>query len=291
MVIRPARPEELPRLARIAAACQSDPERFVGYVGDDAETIAAEVSEVADWPATTWVAEDGGLVGWLVGEPDPDMGRVWWWGPFVDHGETEDWSEIADELLATGRAAVDLPEQELAVDERSRRFRALAERHGFAPDPASVLLRLDPPDARLDGGAEVEVVPLADRWAGEVAELHAQLFPGTHTTGARLLATLDERRPRHVAVRRDMVVGYVALEHQPDHSVYVDFLGVAPAHRSRGVGRRLVAHGVAAAFQDGARFAHLAVREANAPARALYASLGFVEERVLQPYRRGFSLP
>ena len=34
-----------------------------------------------------------------------------------------------------------------------------------------------------------------------------------------------------------------------------------------------------------------ATREANAPARALYARLGFVEELTLVPLRKGFTLP
>jgi ribosomal protein S18 acetylase RimI-like enzyme len=39
-----------------------------------------------------------------------------------------------------------------------------------------------------------------------------------------------------------------------------------------------------------ATHAHLTVRSANDAARRLYASLGFTEERVLVPMRRGFTL-
>lgn len=291
MGVRPARPADLRRLAEIAEISQADPERFVGYVGDDAATIAAEVAEVEDWAATTWIAEDDGIVGWLLAERDDAMGRAWLWGPFLDHADPAAWGEVADQLLAVARQDVALPEQELACDQRSERFRALADRVGFSADPASVLLRLDPADARLDAGADVVIVPLSDTWAEAVAELHDQLFPGTHTPGRSLVEAHDDRRPRYVALLDGEPVGYVALEHQPDGSAYVDFLGVDPTHRQRGIGRVLVAHAVAEALAGGATLAHLTVREANAAARALYASLGFVEERVLQPYRKGFTLP
>jgi ribosomal-protein-alanine N-acetyltransferase len=54
-------------------------------------------------------------------------------------------------------------------------------------------------------------------------------------------------------------------------------LAVAPAHRRRGIARRLLAEGLAQARELGAELAWLEVRPSNAPARALYASLGFKE--------------
>ena len=40
----------------------------------------------------------------------------------------------------------------------------------------------------------------------------------------------------------------------------------------------------------GATSVNLTVRESNVAARALYDSLGFTTERVIRPYRKGFSL-
>jgi N-acetylglutamate synthase len=52
---------------------------------------------------------------------------------------------------------------------------------------------------------------------------------------------------------------------------------VAPKARGKGLGRRLVAALIDWGRRQGATSAYLLVREANAPARALYRSLGFVE--------------
>ena len=85
-------------------------------------------------------------------------------------------------------------------------------------------------------------------------------------------------------------VGYVAVEVQPDGSGYVDYLGVAAQARGAGLGRVLVAGALRGLAARGVTRVHLTVRVDNATARALYASLGFVEERVAVPYRRGFDL-
>ncbi|MEM7285141.1 MAG: GNAT family N-acetyltransferase [Actinomycetota bacterium] len=87
------------------------------------------------------------------------------------------------------------------------------------------------------------------------------------------------------------VVGYVAYEMQADGSGYIDYLAVDETLRGRGLGRALVSTATADLVTSGATHAHLTVREANAAARALYASLDYEEERIAIPYRRGFTLP
>lgn len=289
--LRYANADDLPALADLASSCQGDPEHFVAYVGDDPATIVAEVEEVEDWTDATLVAEDADdrLVGWLLAERDPEMARLWWWGPFV---HADRWPAAADALFeAAAAVAVGYGEQELAVDSRSSAFEEFAARHDFAPDPGSVLLHLDRGALAGAPTTVVDVEPVGPGTADAVAALHDELFVGTHTTGAALVRQADDRKPRYVATASGEVVGYVATEFQPDGSLYVDFLGVAVAHRGRGIGRRLVHQAVERGFAAGATHATLTVREANPAARALYASLGFTEQRILRPYRRGFTLP
>lgn len=59
---------------------------------------------------------------------------------------------------------------------------------------------------------------------------------------------------------------------------------VAPAARGRQLGQRLVRTAERAARQAGKAALHLEVRGDNAAARALYARLGYREERVLRSY-------
>jgi ribosomal-protein-alanine acetyltransferase len=71
-----------------------------------------------------------------------------------------------------------------------------------------------------------------------------------------------------------VVVGYVVAWLVADEAEVAN-LAVAPAHRARGVGARLLDSALSAARRGGARAAHLEVRDSNATARALYASRGF----------------
>ncbi|CAL9569471.1 GNAT family N-acetyltransferase [Streptomyces pilosus] len=81
-------------------------------------------------------------------------------------------------------------------------------------------------------------------------------------------------------------VGYVRLGHPTplksnEHVQQIRGLAVAEEARGRGVGRALVRAAVAEARRRGARRITLRVLGHNTPARALYASEGFVVEGVL----------
>lgn len=293
------RPDELEVLAELAARCQEDPNRHCVYLGEDAASIAADIGDVPRWTERLVVARSSGgdPIGWLLADADDEVDRVWWWGPFVS--DDHDWGTVADRLYEHARDTIfDGPGsgpsgEEAAADERSELFAAFAARHGFAAEESSVCLVLRPdgdgsaPASVADG---VSIVPLAPGHHPAVAALHDDLFPGTHSTGRAIVDTEDarsERLPRSVAILDGGVVGYVATEHQHDGSLYVDFVGVAPGATRRGIGRALVDAACRDGFARGATFAHLTVRTSNTAARALYRSLGFEEERVLVPYRRG----
>jgi ribosomal protein S18 acetylase RimI-like enzyme len=257
----------------------------VVYLGDELDGIVAELTETT-WRDVSAVAVQGDtILGWLIGDVDPDMGRVWWLGPFV---AVDDWESIATELLATGRRqlAAHVDEEEMSVDALFGRFRAWATSHGFVEEEGSYVLQLD--GGLEPGVAAVREITDADRDA--VARLHEELFPGTHTTGPALAAGHDETHRRLVVEADGDIVAYVAVERQPDGSGYIDYLGVAPAARRRGLGGDLVRAGVAELQRLNVTSVGLTVRVGSEGARELYRSLGFEEERVAIPLRRGFGL-
>lgn len=299
ITIRTAWPQDLDRIAQFAARCQADARWYCAQLGDDVPSITADVGAVDDWPNATHVALDDEreLIGWLLAETDEEMGRLWWWGPFVDGGDPEVDDEVADVLFRTAdRARSGFDEQEFAADESSEAMARFAVRHGFTADRSSVILR-----TASDRMSSIEPRPVVERAVvidavddaavAAVAELHDRLFPQTHTSGRALLEATDEARVRLVARTGGQVIGYVATEQQSDGSLYIDFLGVEPTARNAGVGRSLIQHALQRGAAAGAPYVHLNVRAENLAARALYSSLGFVEERVAVPYRRGFSLP
>lgn len=289
MDLRPIADErELANLASLAAPLQQRPETHVVYLGADPAGIQSELSE-ATWKDVSAIAVDGdAIVGWLVGDVDPEMGRVWWLGPFITVESAADWATLATQLLAEGRRqlAAGVDEEELAVDARFERCRTWATTQGFVEDEGSYVLRLEADLAAAAPGVREITDPDLDA----VARLHDELFPGTHTTGRELVDGHDEVHRRLVIESDGRVVGYIAVERQPDGSGYIDYLGVAPSARRRGFGGDLVGAGVAELRRLDVTGIGLTVRVESEGARELYRSLGFEEERVAIPLRRGFSL-
>ncbi|MGI8801631.1 MAG: GNAT family N-acetyltransferase [Solirubrobacteraceae bacterium] len=90
-----------------------------------------------------------------------------------------------------------------------------------------------------------------------------------------------------VAERGGALVGYARLVPvsplaSSRHVLELHCFAFDPAHRRRGIGRRLVEAAVAEARRRGARRLCLRVLAPNAAARGLYAAAGFAEEGVLR---------
>lgn len=282
----------------VAVDAQADPERMCAYLGSDAASIATDIAEVGgptggDWTTATWVVVDNNdsVAGWLLAETDADMSRAWWWGPMLNN-EVSNTVEAAEQLFdAASQTLSNYRQHELALDHRSTRLARFAELHGFAAEEPSAVLNTGAL-ASNEWPGDSRVVPLAVHHHASVIAMHDELFPGTHTTGDKLVdaGRGEVRLVIELPADPSVVTGYVATELQNDGSLYIDYLGVAANQRGCGLGRALVAESVRLGAAAGACHAHLTVRVANAAARQLYASLGFVEERILAPYRRGFTL-
>jgi ribosomal-protein-alanine N-acetyltransferase len=89
-----------------------------------------------------------------------------------------------------------------------------------------------------------------------------------------------------VATDAGEVAGYVIAQDAADEGEILN-LAVAAGRQRRGVGRELVERALAALGDRGVERVFLEVRQSNAAARALYASLGFGEVgRRARYYRR-----
>ncbi len=89
-----------------------------------------------------------------------------------------------------------------------------------------------------------------------------------------------------VAEAQGTVAGYVVAHAAADEGEILN-LGVAAAHRRRGVGGALVTAVLARLGTQGARVVYLEVRDSNTGARQLYESMGFSEvARRARYYRR-----
>lgn len=67
-----------------------------------------------------------------------------------------------------------------------------------------------------------------------------------------------------------MIVTWVILD-----EAHIATIAIDPEYRGKGLGRRLLAIGLRAAYQRGARLSYLEVRRGNLVAQALYQQFGF----------------
>lgn len=272
-----ARPGDLQELAALAARFQANPAWHSAHLGGEASGIAAEISAIDDWTAVSAVAREGNrLVGWILGEIDTELGRVWWLGPYGDPG-------LYDPLYDHVEPGPGIAQEEIAIDSRAVTIRDWAVGHGFALHPGSAVLSVALP---LDRGEGADCRPITDADLELVGSLHERLFPESHLTGRQLVRRADDSKSRLLLERDGELVGYIAVERQPDGAGLIDFVGVHEDHRRHGHGRALVVRGAAELVAMGCREVQLNVRESNTGARALYASLGFIEERIVVPLRK-----
>lgn len=80
-------------------------------------------------------------------------------------------------------------------------------------------------------------------------------------------------------------VGVIWFRTLGDEAELID-LRVDAAVRGRGIGRRLLTQGLELLIDEGVRCCHLEVRDSNAPAQALYRSVGFAPTGRRRDYYR-----
>lgn len=287
-VVASLRAADLDEVAARLAEAQDDPDQHVCYLSTTAAAIAAELADLPGGLTGCLVAVGGGRpVGLLAADHALDPPRAWWHGPFVWGGEG--WRGVADRLYTSARRRLPplVTQEELGPDDRHVSMGDFARAHGFQPGPASAVLVLD---GRLPDAPDAAVGPVTPSDRTELRGLHDGLFPQIPAPSD---TATDADDPDHATLgvrRAGRLAGYVVVERQADGGGYIDLVGVRPDLRGRGLGRALVVAGVCWLQARGCGQVSLTVREDLHAARCLYESVGFVEERLLRPWRKGFSL-
>lgn len=124
----------------------------------------------------------------------------------------------------------------------------------------------------------IEQVSFASPWTRRLFE-NELLRPEVST----LLVAYTEAEASGTARYLRLILGYIVFWVVADE-MHILNLSVHPLYRRRGIARRLVIEAVRRASAMGAEKAYLEVRASNAPATALYSSLGFVSIGIRRSY-------
>ncbi|GAA3009853.1 GNAT family N-acetyltransferase [Actinokineospora diospyrosa] len=300
--IRAATEADLPAAVELVTRLQADPGHHVGYHGTTGEEVAEELTRLTpDWATGAVVGVDGhGAVRALLSvEADPEQGRAWLYGPFVDvpaghPAARQVWHNTADDLLdlATGSPLLaGITDLELYGHRLNRLLGDFAARHGFAAGAASRVFTLTGAALRsvLISAAEDTVGPRKlngdPATRAQVVDLHERCFPNRSASGEQVVAG-TRGHTVVVLTGADGVIGYAAGFVQQEE-LYVDYVAVDPNMRDAGAGRSLVRALLRTlAAEQGVRCQAAAVIAlGNDASERMFTALGFTLHLELVAYR------
>ena len=255
--------------------------------GDDVASHATELRTLSPDEAAFWVLQDDGRTTALVGcEFDPALQRAWVRGPL--------WKDprAVHELLATVGPTL---ETALPAIRHFDAFPTLASEPlngwlaaaGYAPQQVHTLLRAPIEAERRDDAGTVRRATPAE--IATVSTLHRTLFEATYITDADLIRAVDavDRALFVAAGANGRIAGYLYVQDAPlDEEAYIDYLGVDPDQRGRGVGSALLDAAARWGADHGRAHLALTVRADRRSAHALYRRRGFVEISAARHWRK-----
>jgi ribosomal protein S18 acetylase RimI-like enzyme len=273
---RKAVEEDLDHLVSLGAAVQGSRSTHAGlFPSEETEIRAAIVS--GDLLRHAWVAQSGGdIVAWVTG--DHVEAAVRWMGPF---SHEEGWEEQASAVLEAARANCDATQEVIHADNRNYHLTALASQLGFIGSTGIVEIDLSVPLK----DSIVMVHPMRDEFRGFVSMFHEATFPDGDVVGSAIVNATD---PDLTMVIRHFgeAVGYINATRESDKTARINFLAVSEEVRRKRLGGEMVRAAVNALVEQGVSVTRVEVDDENEPARELFRSLGFTEQRLVIPFTK-----
>lgn len=278
--IHKAQKEEFHPIARLITGQNKNPKTHCIHSDNDAnepgvyeEMLSLDrINELCF--VVAWQGEQ--LIGALGSEFDEEAGRGWLRGPFV-LAEGDQWDYLASallqELLANLPPAIRRLDSFLNIaNEQGNRFYL---DQGFQRIRLVYVYTISAAEAPLP--AATSCLPLPPAQAEAFAALHDAVFPVTYINGQRLIAQIDHNHQAFVYLQGEELLGYLyafIAEGAPEG--IVEFVGVKPEARGRGIGRQLLLAALHWFIEDKKLpQVSLTVNDDLDNARSLYEKVGF----------------
>ena len=124
--------------------------------------------------------------------------------------------------------------------------------------------------------SEMTITTMGQKHVSQVAELEKQCFSDPWSEKSVASELENPLSLWLVALEGDTVAGYVGSQTVMGETDMMN-VAVSPAYRRRGIARELIQALLRELARQGSHRLTLEVRASNAPARALYESLGFAQ--------------
>lgn len=250
-----------------------------GDQGDDEHSHVLELAALPAGEAAFWrAAGPGGETLGVIGcEIDRPARRAWVRGPWALPAASAQGLETL--LLGTlERALPDIERLDSFPSEDDEGLVALYRDNGYRQMAVHRVMQAALGEhALLASTAGPHIAPAQPEDLPQWLGLHHDLFPGSYLSDDEIAAAIGEDARLVLTARLDdRAAGYlIAQDDAAMDELYVDFLGVSPTARGRGLGRALLQHAMHWGARRGRRRAALTVRQDRAGALSLYRQCGF----------------
>lgn len=127
------------------------------------------------------------------------------------------------------------------------------------------------------------VIELTNYYSNSLTKMHDQIFPNTYLSGKEMLNALNDETAAFGMVEGGDLLGYLYAEANPEFEEgSIEFIGVDPSARGKGVGSSLLSKGLKWIFSfPSIEEISLCVRSENSQAIHLYKKADFKTENEL----------
>lgn len=260
-----------------------------GDQGSEERSHVAELAELPSGAAAFWRAAGprGETLGVIGCEIDRSQRRAWIRGPWAVPGLSSASLEAA--LLTTlERTLPEINRLDAFPSEDDETLAALYRGAGYCRMDVHRVMQASLGDAGGATTADPRIRPARSDDLRQWLPLHHGLFPGSYLPDDEILAAISGGPRLLLTAWHDgRPAGYlVAKDDATMDELYVDYLGVDPAARGRGLGGALLRHAMRWGEGRGRGRAALTVRQDRKEALSLYLQCGFQQTRAGVHWRK-----
>ncbi|UOE57604.1 GNAT family N-acetyltransferase [Bacillus sp. CMF12] len=257
------------------------PECHIGYLGTSQNDIYQSLEEMnRDAVSAAFIVWEGdALAGFLGADADLNKGTAELWGPFIQENELMRllWEKALHYFEGK------LHTYFIFADTSNHAAAEFASKNGFRLQSAQTYMELK--DNSSNGLRKVSLLPI--HFHSEFIHLHDTLFPHTYYSGKEIIERMNDDHKVYTSLDADGLNGYLYAEYNREEKEgSIEFIGVDPNKRMKGIGRNLLEMAIHDLFMNsGAKSIKLCVETTNEKALSIYKKAGFKVERSLNFYK------